>query len=82
MPAQKVRIPIDNEGALSRFGYKTSLAPTARREALFLAVLAKGFNKVIWRLNALAILNKKRNPALWVLFRKDMAWVQRLREKL
>ena len=72
------RIHLDDEGALSRFGYKTSLPARLRREALFLAVMAKDFNKVIWRLNALAVLNKNRNPALAAALRRDMAWVQGL----
>ena len=74
----KVKIPIRKSGDLTKFGYGVKMAAGVRHAALLGAVRAHGRNKVIWKLNALGILNKNRNPRASEIFRRDMRWVQKL----
>jgi len=74
-----VKIPIKKSGNLTKFGYGMKMAAGVRHAALLGAVRAHGWNPVIWKLNALSILNKNRNPKASEIFRRDMRWVQRMR---
>lgn len=67
-----VKIPIRKSGDLTKFGYGVKMAAGVRHAALL------GADRVIWKLNALGILNKNRNPRASEIFRRDMRWVQKL----
>lgn len=75
----KVKIPIRKSGDLTKYGYGMRMAAGVRHAALLGAVRAHGWNPVIWKLNALSILNKNKNPKAGEIFRRDMRWVQKAR---
>lgn len=78
---KKVRIVIKHRGTLGKHGYARvkTLSDTKRQAALLGAVEEYGHTYVIRKLNALAVFNKNRDPALSALFREDIRFVQRLR---
>lgn len=76
-----VRIVLKHHHTLSKHGYKDvkSLSDTERHAALLGAMAEFGATYVIRKLNVLAIYNKHSNPDLAALFRRDIAFVQRVR---
>lgn len=77
-----VRIPLARRDTLSRHGYSevTSLSNADRHLALLGAISEFGWTYVIRKLNVLAIYNKNRSPGLARLFRRDMVFVQGVRD--
>jgi hypothetical protein len=80
-PAGAVRITLKKHDTLGRHGYRgvKSLANADRHVALLGAIAEFGATYVIRKLNVLAIFNKTKNPALSALFRRDIAFVQAVR---
>ena len=60
---RKVRIPIKKNGDLTNLGYSLSKKPRSRHSSLKRAVKKFGRATVSRKLNALAVLNKRRHPA-------------------
>lgn len=77
-----VRIPLKRHDTLSRHGYRdvSSLSNADRQVALLGAIVEFGWTYVIRKLNVLAIYNKNRSPGLAQLFRRDMKFVQGVRD--
>lgn len=75
------KIKLKKHNTLGRHGYRgvQDLPNTARHAALLGAVAEFGPTYVIRKLNVLAIFNKTKNPALSALFRRDIAFVQTVR---
>lgn len=76
-----VRITLKKHNTLGRHGYRTvaDLTNSERQLALVGAIAEFGPTYVIRKLNVLAIFNKTKNPALSALFRRDIAFVQAVR---
>lgn len=70
-----VRIKISKDGALSSLGYSSNNSERSRHIALNKAIKDYGYISVIRKLNALAVLNKNKNPRLSKIFRDDQRWV-------
>ncbi len=64
-------------GTLGQFGYSSKLSAKERYQALKKAVKKLGSGTIIKKLNAIAILNKRTNPKISEIFRKDLAWIQK-----
>jgi hypothetical protein len=60
---RKVRIPIKKNGDLTNLGYSLSKKARSRHSAIKKAVKTFGRATVSRKLNALAVLNKRRHPA-------------------
>ena len=60
---RKVRIPIKKNGDLTNLGYSLSKKSRSRHSSLKKAVKKFGRATVSRKLNALAVLNKRRHPA-------------------
>lgn len=75
------KITLKKHNTLGRHGYRgvQGLPNTARHVALLGAIAEFGPTYVIRKLNVLAIFNKTKNPALAALFRRDIAFVQDVR---
>lgn len=73
--AAPVRIGPLKRGSLTDYGYWSGAPVAERHEALQDAVSAIGQLHVVHKLNAVAVLNKNRNPALSQVFRSDQQWV-------
>ena len=67
-------IKISKQGALS--GYTTGDLARNRRNILDKYLKLNGYSAVIKRLNAIAILNKNRNPFVSETIRKDIKYIQ------
>jgi hypothetical protein len=93
----KVRIPISRSGELGKYGYKNILKTPekTRRNALMKFVKSVGkdtraqikkVGKIIQKLNALAIVQKNRQPEFARRVRRDQKYMSRvlddLKEKL
>ena len=76
MARKAVRIKIEGEGDLTRFGYHLSKSTIARRRALGKAVKKYGWLSVFKKLNALMIL-QKRDKTNFRILRADRNWVKR-----
>jgi hypothetical protein len=76
-----VRITLKKHNTLGRHGYKSvqDLAEPVRQVALLGAIAEFGATYVIRKLNVLAIFNKTKNPGLSAMFRRDIAFVQAVR---
>ena len=91
-----VRIPINTEGGLTKYGYRASLGESARHRALNKAIrglqFGKGMSrrealgKVIRRLNVLVIYRKNprttRELVTRRIFKRDMNWLRAKLRKL
>lgn len=86
---QTIRIPISRSSELSKYGYKNirKTSEKKRREALVRFISSVGDNreeqikkagKVIQKLNALAIVQKNRQPEFSRRVRRDQQYVSRL----
>jgi hypothetical protein len=89
----RVRIPISRSGELGKYGYKNILKTKEkdRREALmrFINSVGKDQNKqilkarkIIQKLNALAIVQKNRQPEFSRRVRRDQQYISRVLDKL
>jgi hypothetical protein len=67
------------KGDLIRFGYSTKKSVRSRHISVGKAARAYGKGTIIKKLNAVAILNKNRNPVVSKIFREDMKYVQSLK---
>lgn len=70
-----VKTPV-SKGELTSLGYHASLSIGERHNALLRAVDKYGLDDVIWKLNAVAVLNK--NKPVGKIFREDQQWVSNL----
>jgi hypothetical protein len=77
-----VKIVLKKRDTLSKHGYAARISERKRRKALRGAVKEHGHLYVIRKLNVLYIYNKNRHPDLAEIFRGDMKFVQRLRDRL
>jgi hypothetical protein len=89
----KVRIPISRSGELGKYGYKNILKTPEkkRREALMKVVKSVGKDtqaqiakagKIIQKLNALAIVQKNRQPEFARRVRRDQKFMSRVLDDL
>jgi hypothetical protein len=89
----KVRIPISRSGELGKYGYKNILKTPEkkRREALMKFVKSVGKDtqaqiakagKIIQKLNALAIVQKNRQPEFARRVRRDQKFMSRVLDDL
>ena len=65
------------KGELVSKGYKTTNKASTRRRALAKAVHAYGKLSTFRKLNAVAVLTKRRSPASSKTFKKDRDWVKK-----
>ena len=65
------------KGELVSKGYKTTNKASTRRRALAKAVRAYGKLSTFRKLNAVAVLTKRRSPASSKTFKKDRDWVKK-----
>jgi hypothetical protein len=80
---EKVKIRLRKTGSLSMFGYKLrTRSASIRQKALRLAVEHWGSAYVIRKLNVLAIYRKRKEPEHLQRALEDMAYVQRLRDRM
>jgi hypothetical protein len=75
MPKQ-VRIPIEKEGSLTKYGYRMRDPPKKRRTALGKAVKRYGYTSVAQKLIALQVLNKTDDPDLSQTAKRDREWLR------
>ena len=75
-------IPPLKRGELGAFGYKVLMAESERRIALERAIDAYGYASLVRKLNALAVLNKNRNPLVAKRVKRDMAFLKKFRSQL
>jgi hypothetical protein len=68
-------------GALTKYGYAAAKPAAERRAALGRAAAAYGVGGLARKLNAVAVLNKNRNPDVARTFRNDLRFVQRMRKQ-
>ena len=72
----KAILPPLKKGTLRNFGYGSDKSPSLRRASLRRASKSLGRNRVIRKLNAVAVLTKNTAPKKSRIFRADMRWVQ------
>jgi hypothetical protein len=65
------------EGELVSKGYKATGKTSTRRRALAKAVRAYGRLSTLRKLNAVAVLTKRRSPARSKTFKTDRNWVKK-----
>lgn len=65
------------EGELVSKGYKATGKTSTRRRALAKAVRAYGRLSTMRKLNAIAVLTKRRSPARSKTFKADRDWVRK-----
>ena len=65
------------EGELVSKGYKATGRTSTRRRALAKAVRAYGRLSTLRKLNAIAVLTKRRSPARSKTFKTDRNWVKK-----
>lgn len=65
------------KGTLGKYGYKTKFNTIDRHEALRKAVVGESYSTVVKKLNAVAILQRRTNPNVYNILRRDMEWVQK-----
>lgn len=75
---RKVRIPIKKNGDLTNLGYSLSKKSRTRHGALKKAVKKFGRATVSRKLNALAVLNKRRHPATARKARADRKYAMKV----
>ena len=75
-------IPPLKRGELGAFGYKVLMSESERRIALERAIEKYGYASLVRKLNALAVLNKNRNPLVTNRVRRDMAFLKKFRSQL
>jgi hypothetical protein len=75
---RKVRIPIKKNGDLTNLGYSLSKKSRTRHGALKKAVKKFGRATVSRKLNALAVLNKRRHPATARKAKMDRKYVMKV----
>lgn len=82
---QKVRIPISRSGILGKFGYKNIIkTPEKERRNALMRYIHSGSNRtqrirtLIQKLNALAIVQKNRQPEFSRRVRRDQQFVSRI----
>jgi hypothetical protein len=89
----RIRIPISRSGELGKYGYKNILKTSEkdRRAALIRFMKSKGKDvstqiekarKIIQKLNALAIVQKNRQPEFARRVRRDQKYVSRVLDEL
>ena len=71
-----VRIPL-KKGELRKYGYSSKSPKSERQRSLERATEEYGPLSVFRKLNALATMNKNRNPELAAKFIQDRNWVKR-----
>jgi hypothetical protein len=64
------------KGTLTHFGYKSTSSAESRHRALHKAVKSEGALSIFRKLNAIATLNKNRNPSLSRKFISDRNYVK------
>ena len=74
--ASKVRIGPLRQGTLRRHGYSTKISAAKRHTALRKAVKQYSPLVVFRKLNAVAVLQKNKNPSTSRIFKSDSAWVR------
>ena len=65
------------KGLLTKLGYSTTARKSRRRAAVDRAVKKYGKTSTIRKLNAVAVLTRRRSPAKSRTFRSDMKYVQK-----
>ena len=75
---RKVRIPIKKNGDLTNLGYSLSKKSRSRHSSLKKAVRKFGRATVSRKLNALAVLNKRRHPATARKARADRKYAMKV----
>lgn len=78
---RKVLPPL-KRGELGKLGYKVLIAEGERRIALERAIEEYGYASLVRKLNALAVLNKNRNPEVARRVKRDMAFLKKYRGEL
>lgn len=73
-----VAIKITHPGALKAFGYRYTDPTGERHQILRQAARVFGKTNLIMKLNAIAVLNRNRNPRASRVFESDMHYVQTL----
>ena len=76
-PYQGPKIGPLAKGTLSKFGYKASASDRVRHAALLKAIAAYGPLVVYRKLNAIMVLQKRRNPSLSEIYRANRNFVGR-----
>lgn len=71
------RIPKPRRGTLTRHGYSANNTASSRHAALKRAVRAETPLSVFRKLNLLMIYNRRGNPRMYTIFRRDRDWVKR-----
>lgn len=67
-------------GTLGKYGYKSTLSDSQRRRTLKRALQTLPALTVYRKLNAIALVNRNRNPTLSNLFKEDAEWVKTTNE--
>jgi len=75
--SRPVRIPIQNNKALIKYGYNAKGKDSTRHDALVKAVKNEGHITVIRRLIAISNLNENINPKDSRVFYQDAKWVEK-----
>lgn len=75
---RKVRIPIKKNGDLTNLGYSMTKKARSRHSAIKKAVKRFGRATVSRKLNALAVLNKRRHPATARKARADRKYAMKV----
>lgn len=70
-------IPPLRKGSLGKYGYSAESSVQTRHAALKKAVNGISRNSVIRKLNAVAVLQKNKNPRISKIFRADQRWVSK-----
>lgn len=73
----RIKIKHDEKHSLHTFGYSSKLKAADRREKLGKAVKKKGYLPIMRRVNAIAIVNRNRNPTASKKFRADVEWLKK-----
>ena len=81
MARKRVRIKIKRKGWFKERGYDPDYSKEYRRRVLRRLVRRYGYGTIIKKLNAVAVLNKYRNPKYARIFRSDMRYLQKRRER-
>lgn len=75
-PRSTRRIGPLKKGLLKKVGYSATSSATRRRAAVKRAIKKYGRASTIRKLNAVAVLTRRRSPALSRAFKKDMKFAQ------
>jgi hypothetical protein len=74
---QRQVIPPLKKGSLGKYGYSAESSVQTRHAALKRAIKGISRNSVIRKLNAVAVLQKNKNPGVSKIFRADQQWISK-----